>query len=250
MKKVMIEFSGIYQRQEKLRKEMDEIIDCRDLQGTDCYCDPETQQELLNKARTCMRGEVHLMDSGNYHYMSRIFLETCEEKISLFVADNHTDMQPPALLPVLSCGSWLLDTLEELSNVREVFLIGPPREALERIPEKYRNRIYTLSREELETERWREKIKEFHPAGPVYYSVDKDVLAFEECVTNWDQGSLRLYQLQEILDWFRRSGPIAGLDICGEPAADEASESEVLQSEQVTGKIIESLFREECFRQP
>lgn len=246
MKKVMFEFSGIYHRQEALRQEMDGIVDCRGLTGTDCYCDPATRRELLSRAKLCGAKGIHLLDSGNYHYMSRIFLETCGEEVSLVAADNHTDMQAPALLPVLSCGSWLLDTLRELPNVREVFLIGPPGEALSQIPEEYRSRVFCISKEELSTGKWREKLRGFRPRCRVYYSVDKDILAPEECRTNWDQGELRLCMLLEILGWFRKNKGTAGADICGEPDEREASDEAVLASMDVSRKLIEWFDREEC----
>ena len=133
MKKILLEFSEIYRSQLQLRNEMDEVIDCTMLTGTDCYCDPETQKELMNRIYSCAFGAIHLMDSGNYHYMSRLFLEACQHRVSLVMMDHHTDMQPSALLPVLSCGSWLLDTLLEVPDVQEVFLMGPSQKALEQI---------------------------------------------------------------------------------------------------------------------
>lgn len=104
------------------------------------------------------------------------------------VLDHHTDMQPPALLPVLSCGSWLLDTLRENPRVRQVFLIGPPQEALDQIPVECQERLLTISQEELGDGSWREILGTFRTDWPVYVSVDKDVLAPEVCRTNWDQG--------------------------------------------------------------
>lgn len=39
--------------------------------------------------------------------MSKLLLGLEKEDLFLAVFDHHTDMQPPALLPVLSCGSWI-----------------------------------------------------------------------------------------------------------------------------------------------
>ena len=238
MKKILLEFSEIYQGQRELRMEMDQVIDCRSLSGTDCYCDPETQRELQKKIVECGHKGIHLMDSGNYHYISRLFLETCECGVSLVVADNHTDMQPPALLPVLSCGSWLLDTLREVPNVKEVFLIGPSKDAIMQIPSEYRDRISILSREEMETGKWKRRLQEFVPGWPVYYSIDKDILSPSECLTNWDQGTCTLSDLIEILSWFERKYPTEGVDICGEPCERSCGEKEVLQSTEVSRKLI------------
>lgn len=238
MEKIMLEFSEIYMRQTELRKEMDKIIDCSMLTGTDCYCDPETQKELMDRIPDCASGKIHLMDSGNYHYMSRLFLEACKKNVSLVMLDNHTDMQPAALLPVLSCGSWLMDTLREVPEVREVFLIGPPEEALHRIPEEMRKSISIISREQMETGEWKKKLNTFIPEYPVYFSVDKDVLSPEVCRTNWDQGIMTLAQLKEILEHFLEKYPVAGADICGEPQVQNGKEREFAQSMRINREII------------
>lgn len=243
MKKILLEFSEIYRSQTQLRNEMDEVIDCTTLTGTDCYCDPETQKELMNRIYSCAFGAIHLMDSGNYHYMSRLFLEACQHRVSLVMMDHHTDMQPSALLPVLSCGSWLLDTLLEVSDVQEVFLIGPPQKALEQIPCGQREKIFMISREELEAGAWKEKLMSFVPHFPVYYSIDKDILSPDVCQTNWDQGTMKLSELKEILRWFLEKYPIAGADLCGEPQAQGVREKEIVQSMQVNKEII-GLFSE------
>lgn len=243
MRRTILDFTGIYRNQETLRAEAQEYLDLSRMQGTDCYCDPETEKKLREMLRKVPEGGIHLMDSGNYHYMSRLFLEACQHRVSLVMMDHHTDMQPSALLPVLSCGSWLLDTLLEVSDVQEVFLIGPPQKALEQIPCGQREKIFMISREELEAGAWKEKLMSFVPHFPVYYSIDKDILSPDVCQTNWDQGTMKLCELKEILRWFLEKYPIAGADLCGEPQAQGVREKEIVQSMQVNKEII-GLFSE------
>ena len=51
---------------------------------------------------------------------------------------------------------------------------------------------------------------------PVYISVDKDVLNPQSAVTNWDQGSLTLNELEHLLSIILKHEKIIGIDICGE----------------------------------
>lgn len=51
---------------------------------------------------------------------------------------------------------------------------------------------------------------------PVYISVDKDVLDRNSAVTNWDQGSLPLPELEEVLSAILKKENVIGIDICGE----------------------------------
>ena len=238
MRRTILDFTGIYRNQETLRAEAQEYLDLSRMQGTDCYCDPETERSLKEMVEKMPRGGIHLMDSGNYHYVSKIFLEVYADEVSLVVLDHHTDMQPPALLPILSCGSWLADALKANQGIRQVFLIGPPLEALEQIPTEYRDRIAWISQEDLAGGNWREKLENFHAAYPVYLSVDKDVLAPQVCRTNWDQGIMQLDEMEEVIRWFACRGQIVGADICGEPELRQASARDLSQSTAVSRRMM------------
>ena len=53
---------------------------------------------------------------------------------------------------------------------------------------------------------------------PVYLSIDLDVLAPEEIMTSWDQGTLSLERLLADIESLRQHGALLGTDICGGPA--------------------------------
>lgn len=76
-------------------------------------------------------GEIHFIDSGNYHYMTRIWLERSRSHLILLVFDNHTDMQPPVFGGLLSCIGWIYDSVMELPLLQKVILIGPDEEAFQ-----------------------------------------------------------------------------------------------------------------------
>lgn len=183
MKPFCFSLSGIYESEGYAWEQAGKIWDLRELRGTDGYLDPETEQfleaELGRKKETKELPRIRLLDSGNYHYMSKLLLGLEKEDLFLAVFDHHTDMQPPALLPVLSCGSWIRDAAGAYQNIKGICVIGPP-EASVRETEAMEH-VWFVTQEELEDGSGAAKIKEIFAshAGtfPVYLSVDKDILS-------------------------------------------------------------------------
>ena len=58
----------------------------------------------------------------------------------------------------------------------------------------------------------------------IYISIDKDALSPAYAATNWDQGSLDIAALKEIIAGLAASHKIIGVDICGERARDFAGD--------------------------
>ena len=112
----MMDFSGIYEEQQFWRGKKVARVEARDIPGTNCYCDEDAMNEIRSRIAPYSSGEIHFIDSGNYHYMTRIWLEKIEEPFELLVFDNHTDMQPPAFGGLLSCGGWIYDSVIEKGN--------------------------------------------------------------------------------------------------------------------------------------
>ena len=134
----VMDFSGIYEREPWMRERKERWISFRGLPGTDGYCTDEAAAEIRRRiAETHARG-IHFLDSGNYHYLTKFWIEKIREPFELIVFDRHSDMQPSALLPLTSCGNWLLEALEEQPLLRRVWLIGPAEETIENVPAKYR----------------------------------------------------------------------------------------------------------------
>ena len=70
-------------------------------------------------------------------------------------------------------------------------------------------------------EKWHaflENGKEF----PVYLSIDKDVLCPEDARTNWDQGEMKLEELEEMIKQVFQKRNVLGIDVCGENPQDTA----------------------------
>ncbi len=215
-----MDFTGIYAREPWICSHPKDWISFQQLEGRDGYCTREAAEEIRREIGRKRLGDLHFLDSGNYHYLTKFWLERIQEPFDLVVFDRHSDMQPAALLPLTSCGNWLLESLQEIPLLRHVWLIGAGREQIEQIPPEYRSRLQTIGEEAAGKD----------PAGtgqalplspspyPFYLSIDKDVLDPDQVPVNWDQGKMALNILVKWLEVICRGNRILGADICGEPA--------------------------------
>ena len=147
---VLMNFSGIYREEEFWKNRQVSWIELQDVCGTNCYCDEEAIAEINKRTENYPTAGIHFIDSGNYHYMTRLWLTRMDQPFCLLVYDNHTDMQPPAFGGILSCGGWIAAALEELENLKYVILVGPDEAAYEQVDENLKDRVIFLSREKLQ----------------------------------------------------------------------------------------------------
>lgn len=216
-------FSGIYKQQQfwqtgEIQRNIS-WVEVQELPGSNCYCDGDAMETLRQKLEEFDADGIHFIDSGNYHYMSRIWLEKLNTPFRLVVFDNHTDMQPPAFGGLLSCGGWVAASLEELPLLKEVLLVGPDQEAFDQTEPVLREKVRFLSREKLGEMTLEEKVSFFEELTaelPTYLSVDKDVLCPEEASTTWSQGGMTLEELCQFVKILLEKQDILGMDVCGE----------------------------------
>ncbi len=216
-------FSGIYKEQQfwqtgEIQRNIS-WVEVQELPGSNCYCDGDAMETLRQKLEEFDADGIHFIDSGNYHYMSRIWLEKLNTPFRLVVFDNHTDMQPPAFGGLLSCGGWVAASLEELPLLKEVLLVGPDQEAFDQTEPVLREKVRFLSREKLGEMTLEEKVsffKELTAELPTYLSVDKDVLCPKEASTTWSQGEMTLEELCQFVKILLEKQDILGMDVCGE----------------------------------
>lgn len=221
---VLMNFTGVYKEQEFYREEKISWVDVQGLSGCSCYCDGEAREILEKKIADLPAKGIHFVDSGNYHYMSLLWLKKVHRPFRLLVFDNHTDMQPPAFGGLLSCGGWAAEALKALPFLKELILVGPDRNACEQTEEEIRNKVRFLSRESLRemTEQHKKTFfEEISNDLPLYISVDKDVLRPGDAVTAWSQGDMKVQELEAALRAVCRHQSPAGMDVCGECDAGE-----------------------------
>ena len=227
---VITNFSGIYKNQNFYKNYAEEEIswtELSDLSGCNCYCDAEASDRIRKEIQAFTGKGLHFIDSGNYHYMTRLWLEKLQIPFRLLVFDNHTDMQPPAFGGLLSCGGWIAASLEELPLLQEVILVGPDEEAYTQVEPDLQQKVLFLSREKLSTMTTEEKEGFFNNLSedlPLYVSVDKDVLCKGDASTTWSQGDMLLSELMSFLELVLERQNILGMDVCGECDMDSCSE--------------------------
>ncbi len=223
---MIMNFTGIYSTLPE-----EEVCSFLDLEGTDGYCSEEAKMEIRNRISSYPAEGIHYLDSGNYHYLSEFWLEKITEPFQLAMFDHHTDMQPSALLPLTSCGNWLLESLDRNPNLKQVWLIGPPMDSFLELPSERRSRVTCIEETRANREEISLLMKEFDPGLPVYLSVDKDVLSEDVLSTNWDQGTMTLERMQEWIGFFAGKGRVIGMDLCGEEqGADSLDVNTALES--------------------
>ena len=194
MNTMIMKMTDAYQHQsfynnELYKKETITITDFRDIQGTRCYLDDLAKEEIKKRIYEFPAKGIHFIDSGNYHYLSLLWLEKLDEDFNLILFDHHPDNQPPSFGAITSCGGWVLEATESLPHLKNVYTYGVGEE----IP-----------------------LSEIPNDLPLYISIDKDVLSTEFAVTDWDQGNMTIDELLEDLKILFKNHKILGVDICGD----------------------------------
>lgn len=215
MKTIIMNFSGVYPEEDFYRQDSYEMMDFTRAEGVNCYCTCESEQDIKEKIREYGPFGIHFLDSGNYHYLSKLWMEMIDVPFSLLLFDNHTDMQESAFFGLLSCGSWVREALSSNPMLKSVCVVGPKEADLRK--DMPTEKVTWISGEELRVGKM-EKFKGFLKKDycPLYLSVDKDILCREDAVTNWDQGEVRLDSLISWIEEAAETRKCIGVDICGE----------------------------------
>lgn len=84
-------------------------LDFRALEGTNCYCSEDSVLSLRSALEEIPTDAIHIIDTGDYHYLTYFFLERLTEDFRLILFDNHSDDQTPIFETegMLSCGGWV-----------------------------------------------------------------------------------------------------------------------------------------------
>lgn len=214
----LLNFDGTLQKQPSLRRYPYEWLDFSDLRGCQGYCGSEALRKIRARLKWRKHRSITLIGNGNYHYVTYVLLSEIRQPFSLILIDHHTDLSPNGDIPLISCGSWVSAALETLPMLNRVVIIGA-HSAIECPTSGITDKVTVISEKEvcrLSAAEIVRAIRSVLPEQPIYISVDKDVLDREHAVTNWDQGSMTLQQLLDIIRGLKRSHPIAGVDVCGE----------------------------------
>lgn len=212
---IIFNFSDIYREETFYKHEKVNWIDCSDIEGTNCYCDSEAAQKIKLRMNSLSANGIHFIDSGNYHYVSKFFIDKIEEDFILVVFDHHPDMQPSLFDELLTCGSWVKAAIDTNQHLKKVVLVGTSDQLLDKIDQTYLKHIIEFKESQLKDYQMWKRFYELHFDLPIYISIDKDVLSPIEEHTNWDQGKATLYELKRLLLILLKHDSVIGIDICG-----------------------------------
>lgn len=208
----LLNFSGIY-LEEAFLPDGAVRLDFSDLEGAECYCSDASGKEICRRISPFPFRALHWIDGGDYHYVSKFWLEKIDRPFDLVLFDHHSDDQPPAWGEgLLSCGAWVAQARRDLPLLRETFWVPGVPEFPSRTPvpgEPLRADPSSLRPEASGRPAF------LCPGRPVYLSIDKDVLSPEFARTNWDQGEMTLLQLEDLVRSIASVREILGVDICG-----------------------------------
>ena len=237
----IMDMQGIYKDMDFYREYQYTISDCTQIEGTNCYCDDEARH-ILRQLIEGDTAKIRFSDSGNYHYLTAIYLEMIREPFSLIVFDHHPDMQLSAFSEILSCGGWVCDVLQNNKYIQDVIIIGVKDELIELADERLRDRVRFIKESELET--GIKEIQKLKSEYPIYISVDKDVMDTESVITNWDQGSLTIDEQIRCLEALIDNNSIIGADVCGELMAENGiyNDADAIKNNECNKKILKALY--------
>lgn len=239
---LILDFTHVYDDEICADREQFSWIDCSDIEGSNLYCSPQAEREICRRIEPYGVHGIHFVDSGNYHYVTKIFTDQIHSPFSLIVFDHHTDMQQPLMEGMMSCGDWAGMVLDQNPALQQFILIGPAEDDIKQIRTKHLDKLITFSAEEIRKGEGVERLKQIHGGVPLYISIDKDVLSEQYSETNWNQGELTLGMLEHMLQYFLERASVYGIDICGECSTAIAL-PEYFQAEGVNGKTNVELFR-------
>lgn len=214
----VLNFDGTLKNQPLLRQYPAEWIDFSDLRGCYGYCSGQSLRQIQQRLSARKYRCITLIGNGNHHYVTYVLLSEIRQPFSLLLFDHHTDLALRGHDPLISCGSWVSVALETLTLLKRVVIVGAQPaggEQISEIPDKV-TIIPEQEASRLPTAAVVRMICAALPDLPLYISVDKDVLNRENAITNWDQGSMTLPQLLDVIRALKQIFPIVGVDICGE----------------------------------
>lgn len=189
--------------------------DFSNLDGSRCYCDSEASATMRKVVSELPLNAVHLLGSGDRHYVSLFMTERIGEPFSLILLDNHPDDQKGAFGDeVLSCGSWIRD-VRKLPNCKGTL--------------------------------WYDGLGKPHLQGEIsrriYLSIDLDILDSRYYRTDWNQGELSADELFSLVRSIIEKYELIGVDICGAPDITQSLTScEILGNKNIIDRLID-LFR-------
>lgn len=209
----IVDFDETYYTQKKLQKYPHEDLDFQQMRRVNLYCENDSLILLSRQLQKRSHKGITFIGSGNYHYLTYLFLKEITKPFTLVLFDNHPDIgtgDDQGLL--LSCGTWVSYALKDIPLLQRAVIIGPTN-ILEHQINHPRVCVFPFINGDYYAKR--SILSAIHNQN-VYISIDKDVLNTIEASTNWDQGVMNLATLTGYLEGILISKQVEGVDVCGE----------------------------------
>ena len=198
----------------------------------------ESLKNVVGVALLCQPG-VAFLGSGDFHHVSHLLIEhyaQLHQALQVVVFDNHPDnMRYPF---GIHCGSWVWH-VSRLPFVSRVHVLGITSKDVE-LTHAWENHLRNLHsgkvrywclgpnlnwmrplgiKDSRTFARADDMLTAFHDAvenctDPIYLSIDKDVLHIEDAHTNWDQGVMRLSEIEAAVGKIRSR--VVASDVTGD----------------------------------
>lgn len=231
------------------------ILDLRDMEEpVRHWMSAKVRKEIAGRIPATAQNAITFLGSGDFHHISEILINALAGPMSVIVFDFHPDWDTSP--PRFGCGSWLNQVLRmknvskviligvssddisskninsgnlaSLSGNRvEIYPYahGPSKTFLKKIPDNisikavrgvFFNTIYWQELRNKNLQGFFQQLLERLPSKRVYVSIDKDCLAYDSALTNWEEGNFSLDQLLLMLKLIKERLDIIGLDITGD----------------------------------
>jgi len=210
------------------------LVDARDWGPPLRFCAPTRIVERFFKEVESRLAPFTLYGSGDFHYLSALWLRQFRETLVLVSFDNHPDwaITPPKW----ACGGWINRALE-LPQVKHVSIWGCgnfeywwPHNILgnRKAERKGRLEVHPWADDRPLKDRespgailrdnWLPQFDEFATklrGANVYTTIDLDCLRADDAATNWENGTFTVDDIAWALGNLREHARIIGGDICG-----------------------------------
>ncbi|WP_324715378.1 arginase family protein [Carboxydochorda subterranea] len=218
------------------------------------YFMPHSELSTLASELRPARGDVAFLGAGDFHHLTAALLRAYlaagpagGPPLALILLDAHPEWSP-APAGYLHCGSWLPEVLA-MPELRAVAVLGVGRleargllqprivQAIRPAAREGRLRVYPARRstvQELHAAVWWPDplvsleegldavvadVVAFVGEGPVYLSIDKDVVRPEELPGTWGDGEAGQTAVLAMVSELALALPVAGADVTGEYVA-------------------------------
>lgn len=216
-------------------------FNCSQVLGSRLICSDEAREKLNQLIAHHGISGVHFLDSGDYHYITKLMCDQIHEPFDLVLFDHHTDMKDSVFGEMLTCGDWVRNCIEENSRLHQVIVAGPSQKAFQQV-DFHSQKLKAITEEDFMSHKAMAKLAYYQSDLPLYLSVDKDILTKKDAVTNWNQGQLDISTLQQSLRQVLSHQRLIGADICGMPE-ECPSLAEQLKAEQINRQSDEKIAK-------